>query len=131
MPQIEKTTTVPSCSHHMFTLSGSYRRLHSQFYFNMVAEQRSLVHDSRPLPRVSSNTHSQVQVHSSEQHGGTTTTTTATGAAAGRNPQVQDITTTVHRRIQHLRGMEIQDDSILGTTRASIQQTASDSQCNH
>ena len=73
---------------------------------------------------MSSTTHPQVQAHSSEQHGATTTTTaTATGAAAGRNPQVQDITTTVHRRIQHLRGMEIQDDSILGTARPSIQQT--------
>ena len=88
----------------------------------VAAEQWSLAHDPRPQPRVSSITHPQVQVHSSEQHG---TTTAATGTTAvGRNPQVQDITTTVHRRIQHLRRMEVQDDSILGITRPSTQQTA-------
>ena len=90
----------------------------------MVSEQWSLVHDPRPQRRVSSKTHPQVQVQSSKQHGGTTTRATATGTAAGRNPHMQDITTTAHRRIQHLRRMEVQDDSVPRTARPSIQQAA-------
>ena len=78
----------------------------------MVAEQWSLVHDPRPQPRVSSNTHPQVQAHSSEQYGNTTTT--ATGTAAGRNPQIQDITTTVDRRIQTVEEWKYKMTAYLG-----------------
>ena len=61
----------------------------------------------------------------SRQHtrNGGPTTTRAT-ASAGRNSQVQDSTTTIHRRIQHIRRMEVQDDSIPWATRPFIQQTA-------